>query len=252
MEVIFSGFVLGRVGSLHCAGMCGPSALNLPLRGNSFSERLISGILYNLGRTLMYGIMGAVFGLIGQGFLLLGIQQWVSIIMGVLMIVSVLAPYVFRKIHFKQFDLFTGYVRSAIQKLFKVRSYKGLFLIGMLNSLLPCGLVYLAIMGAIATGNVYVGSFYLILFGLGTLPVMLSISLIGNAITLNIRNTINKIIPFVVVLIGALFILRGLCLGIPYISPSKEKLEMSLQINKTDTASQNLKATNDCCHSDKK
>jgi uncharacterized protein len=250
MEVVLTGFLLGLVGSLHCAGMCGPIALNLPLRGNSFPERLISGILYNLGRTFMYGVMGAVFGLIGQGFLLLGIQQWISIIMGVLMIVSVLSPIVFKKIHFKQFDLFTGHIRSGIQRLFKIRSYKGLFLIGMLNSLLPCGLVYMAIMGAIATGNIYIGSLYLILFGLGTLPMMLTISLIGNAISLSIRKSINKVIPFVVVLIGALFILRGLCLGIPYISPSKEKLEITFKGNQADTLKLNTKT--DCCHSDKK
>ncbi len=249
IEIIFAGFFLGLVGSLHCAGMCGPIALNLPLRGNSFNERLISGILYNLGRTLMYGLMGAFFGSIGHGLFLLGIQRWVSIIMGILIIASVIAPYVFTKIKFKQFDLFTGFVRSSIQKLFKMRSYKGLFLIGLLNSLLPCGLVYMAIIGAIATGNVISGSLYLILFGLGTLPMMLTISLIGNAITLNIRNKINKIIPYVVVLIGVIFILRGLCLGIPYVSPSKEKLEMSLKMKQTDSSQKKMEEVGDCCHS---
>ncbi|MFZ4411669.1 MAG: sulfite exporter TauE/SafE family protein [Bacteroidales bacterium] len=249
MEILFAGFLLGFAGSLHCVGMCGPIALNLPLRGNSFSERLISGILYNLGRTFMYGLMGAFFGLIGQGFLMLGIQRWISIAMGVILIFSVVAPMLFNKIHFKQFDFFTTFVRTNIQKLFSIRSYKVLFLIGMLNSLLPCGLVYMAIVGAIATGNIYYGSFYLILFGLGTLPLMLSISLIGNAITLNVRNRINKIIPFVVVLIGALFILRGLCLNIPYISPSKEKLEFTLQKNAAKTNPNLLEKNGDCCHS---
>ncbi len=248
MEVIFAGFILGLIGSLHCAGMCGPIALNLPLRGNNFTERLTGGILYNLGRILMYGIMGAIFGSIGQGFLLLGVQQWVSIVMGSLLIVSVIAPFVFSKIKIKQFDFFTGFVRSGIQKLFRMRSYKGLFLIGLLNSLLPCGLVYVAIVGAIATGNVYFGSFYLILFGLGTLPMMLTISLIGNLITSKVRNVLNKLIPYVVVLIGALFILRGLCLGIPYISPSKENLEYTIKPKSTEATQDTVKHTGDCCH----
>lgn len=248
MEVIIAGFLLGLVGSLHCAGMCGPIALNLPLRGNSFTERLISGILYNLGRTFMYGVMGAIFGFIGQGFLLLGIQRWVSITMGLILIVSVIAPFAFKRIKFSNFDFFTGFVRSSIQKLFQMRSYKGLFLIGMLNSLLPCGLVYLAIVGAIASGNMFYGSLYLFFFGLGTLPMMLAISLIGNAITSNGRNILNKIIPYVVVLMGVLFIFRGLCLGIPYISPSKEKLEMSMQLKQTDSTQKILKDNGGCCH----
>ncbi|NVN95527.1 MAG: sulfite exporter TauE/SafE family protein [Bacteroidetes bacterium] len=248
MEIIFAGFILGFVGSLHCIGMCGPIALNLPLNGNSFSERLTGGILYNLGRTFMYGIIGAIFGFIGKGFLILGIQQWVSIIMGILLIISVLAPIFFKKIRFKQFNLFTGFVRSSIQKLFNMRSYKGLFLIGMLNSLLPCGLVYVAIIGAIATGNIYYGSLYLILFGLGTLPLMLSISMIGNTITLKARNILNKLIPYVVIFIGVLFILRGLCLGIPYISPSKLKLETTLQIKQSEVNQDSLQNQGDCCH----
>jgi sulfite exporter TauE/SafE len=249
MEIIIAGFLFGLIGSLHCAGMCGPIALNLPLRGRTFAERLLSGILYNLGRTFMYGIMGAIFGYIGQGLMMLGFQRWVSIAMGILLIISVLAPFVFKKIHFKQFDLFTGFIRTAIQKLFTLHSYKGLFMIGMLNSLLPCGLVYMAIIGAIASGNVYYGSLYLIFFGLGTLPLMLAISLIGNAITISLRNRINKFIPYLVVLIGLLFILRGLCLGIPYISPSIKKLETTLQLKPADVGQQKIEKNGDCCHS---
>jgi len=249
MGVVFAGFIFGLIGSLHCAGMCGPIALNLPLRGNTFAERFLSGLLYNLGRTFMYGIMGAIFGYIGQGLLMLGIQRWVSIAMGCLLITSVLTPFIFKKIQFKRFVFFTGFVRRNIQKLFSIRSYKSLFLIGMLNSLLPCGLVYMAIIGAIATGNILSGSIYLILFGLGTLPMMLTISLIGNALTLNIRNRLNKLIPYIVVLIGVLFILRGLCIGIPYISPSMEKLETTLQTKPANVHQPVIENNGDCCHS---
>lgn len=248
MEIIAAGFILGLIGSLHCAGMCGPIAINLPLRGETFFEKFISGLLYNSGRILMYGIMGAVFGSIGKGLYLLGIQQWVSIIMGSIMILSVFIPFVFKKINLIQFDFFAGFLRKAIQKLFKIRSYKGLFLIGMLNSLLPCGLVYVAIIGAIATGNLFYGGMYLILFGLGTIPMMLTISLIGNAITTNIRNIFNRIIPFLVVIIGAIFILRGMCLGIPYLSPSKENLEISIMKNPDQSIKTDTEETHSCCH----
>ena len=224
MEILFTAFVLGLMGSFHCVGMCGPIALSLPLRGNNFGQKLTGGLLYNLGRASTYGVMGAFFGLIGQSFHLLGFQQWISVIMGSLMIVSVLLPAMVRKRFKINPDFMVIPLRRAIQQLFKVRSYRGLFLIGLGNGLLPCGLVYLAIAGAIGAGSVSLGALFMVLFGLGTIPMMLLISLIGNIVTVPIRNKMNKLVPFIVVLIGVIFILRGLTLGIPYLSPPKEKL----------------------------
>ncbi len=247
--MVFAGFLLGFLGSFHCVGMCGPIALSLPLCGNTFGERLLSGLLYNFGRAFMYGVLGILFGFIGQGFFMLGFQRWISITIGLIMIVSVISPLAFKKIRFRYFDLFTDFVRTKLQHLFQKRSYKGLFLIGMLNSLLPCGLVYIAMVGAVATGNVLLGGLYLVLFGLGTLPMMLMISMVGNAISLGIRKKINKVIPYLVVLMGVLFIFRGLCLGIPYLSPSKEHLENAIQTTPADTCTKNLHNSGDCCHS---
>ena len=141
MEILFTAFVLGLMGSFHCVGMCGPIALSLPLRGNNFGQKLTGGLLYNLGRASTYGVMGAFFGLIGQSFHLLGFQQWISVIMGSLMIVSVLLPGMVRKRFKINPDFMVIPLRRAIQRLFKVRSYRGLFLIGLGNGLLPCGLV---------------------------------------------------------------------------------------------------------------
>lgn len=246
MEIIVTGFLLGLAGSFHCAGMCGPIAVSLPLRGKTFLQKLLSGTLYNLGRTLMYGIMGAIFGLIGQGVYLLGFQRWVSIAMGAIMIFSVLLPRLFSNYKTLRFDFFTGIIRRGLQKLFTLRSSAAMFFIGMLNGLLPCGLVYLAIIGAIAIGNIWYGSLYLILFGLGTLPMMLTISMIGNAVSIKVRNIINKIIPFIVILVGIIFVLRGMCLGIPYISPSKENLEKTLYMEYRTIKEVPSEAP--CCH----
>ena len=224
MGILITALVLGLMGSFHCIGMCGPIALSLPLRGNNLGQKITGGLLYNLGRTTTYGIMGAVFGLIGQSFHLLGFQQWISVIMGSLMIISVLLPILFKnRIHLNM-EFFTVPLRRGIQQLFRERSYKGLFLIGLGNGLLPCGLVYLAIAGAIGAGSVSLGIAFMVCFGLGTLPMMLLISWIGNVFTLAIRNKMNKLIPYIIVIIGIIFILRGLTLGIPYLSPPKEKL----------------------------
>lgn len=96
MELYLSALLLGIMGSFHCAGMCGPIALALPLRGKNSLEKVAGGLLYNIGRTLMYGVMGGFFGLIGEGFSMIGFQKWVSLLMGILMILSVLTPLIFK------------------------------------------------------------------------------------------------------------------------------------------------------------
>ena len=250
MGILLTALLLGVMGSLHCAGMCGPIALSLPLRGDNLWQKLVGGLIYNLGITITYGIMGALFGLIGQGFHLLGFQQWISVIMGCFMIISVLLPFLFRNQIPSSFEFFTSPLRRAIQKLFRKRSFKGLFLIGFLNGFLPCGLIYLAIAGAIGTGSVYLGIAFMVLFGLGTIPMLLFISLLGNLLNNTIRIKVNKLIPFLIVLIGILFILRGLSLGIPYISPPAEKLTPSIHTNRIQQGITSDAIKHSCCQPD--
>lgn len=231
MSILISAFVLGIMGSFHCAGMCGPIAIALPLHGNSVGGKIFGGSLYNLGRTLTYGLMGALFGLLGQGVALLGFQQKISVIMGSLMIISVLFPALFKNQYSMSKSWFSlvGRLKSTIGQMFSIRSFKSLFFIGMLNGLLPCGLVYMAIAGAIGTGSATLGTLYMILFGLGTIPMMLGISLAGNLVSVAMRKRINRLIPIMVVVVGIFFILRGLSLGIPYLSPPKEKIEKKFE-----------------------
>jgi len=219
------------MGSFHCAGMCGPIAIALPLHGNSIPQKIFGGTLYNLGRTLTYGIMGAIFGLLGQGVQMIGFQQKVSVIMGAIMIISVLFPSLFKHQYSmdRSWFSFVGRLKKAIGKMFSVRSFSSLFFIGLLNGLLPCGLVYMAIAGAIGTGEVLLGSLYMIMFGLGTIPMLLSISIAGNILNAAVRRKINRLIPVLVVIVGIFFVLRGLSLGIPYLSPPKEKIEMKFE-----------------------
>jgi sulfite exporter TauE/SafE len=219
------------MGSFHCAGMCGPIAIALPLHGNSFGGKIFGGSLYNLGRTITYGIMGALFGMLGQGLALIGFQQKISVIMGSLMIISILFPALFRNQYSMSKSWFSlvGKLKATIGRMFSIRSYQSLFFIGMLNGLLPCGLVYIALAGAIATGSAAMGTLYMLLFGLGTIPMLLGISLAGNLLSLAARNRINKLIPVLVVVVGIFFILRGLSLGIPFLSPPREKIEKKFE-----------------------
>lgn len=251
MTILLSALVLGLMGSFHCAGMCGPIAIALPLHGNTVPQKIFGGTLYNIGRTITYGILGALFGMLGQGIHLLGFQQKISVVMGSLMIISVLFPALFRN----QFSLekswfsVVGKLKKSIGKLFAVRSFSSLFFVGLLNGLLPCGLVYIAIAGAIGTGSATQGTLYMILFGLGTIPMMLGISVAGNMMGLALRNKINKIIPVLVVVVGLLFILRGLDLGIPYLSPKKQMIEQKFENNLSgkDTIVVTEKQLPPCC-----
>ncbi len=227
LEILTSAIILGLVTGFHCIGMCGPIAIALPLKKESKFSKVSSALLYNIGRAITYATMGAFFGFFGQSFAMAGFQKWVSLVMGILMILYVIFPAIFKnrfdidKIAFK----YTGKLRFKLGKLFGKKTYSSLFLIGLLNGLLPCGPVYAALAGAIATGGTVSGSLFMFIFGLGTIPVMLSISLLGSRISLKSKKKLSKLIPLTIVFIGFLFIMRGLGLGIPMLSPPDKKLK---------------------------
>ena len=166
------------------------------------------------------------FGVLGKGFYLAGVQQNLSLFIGIAMIMVLLIPekivaqYNLSKPVFKLISK----VKSALGSQFKKKSYKSLFTIGLLNGFLPCGMVYVALFGAVAMQSALFGTYYMLLFGLGTVPMMSSVVYLNSLMTISFRNRIQKIIPFVGVVIGILFILRGLGIGIPYISPSNISL----------------------------
>lgn len=223
---LYTAFTIGLVGSLHCIGMCGPIAVALPLGNRRWTEKIAGALLYNTGRSLTYGVLGALFGLLGKGIHMAGFQQWTSIILGMAMILGVVFPFVFKN-QFNTEKLLNGYAAGIIRRfrgLFGKQSLHNLFIIGLLNGLLPCGLVYVAVAGALNTGDVIPGILFMLVFGIGTTPVMMGISLAGNMIGAGIRQWVNKLIPYMIVTLGILFILRGLALGIPYISPKTEML----------------------------
>ncbi len=249
MTILITAFLLGLMGSLHCVGMCGPIALSLPLRGKTIFQKILGSTFWSLGRILTYSFMGALFGLIGAGFKFLGYQQVISIAIGALMILSVILPSLFKKFTIGNSISIFSPVRKGMQRLFQEKNNKALFLIGIFNGLLPCGLIYLAIAGAIGTADIFLSVGYMVLFGLGTLPMLLVISLLGNVVSQTIRKKINKVVPVVVIMIGIIFILRGLSLGIPYLSPPKEKLTPTVQM-KVDSAGVKKAVENACCQKD--
>ena len=229
MEV-FAGLALGFFGSLHCIGMCGPIALALPVQSKSRFSFYSGRILYNLGRVITYSLMGFIIGLIGQRINLSRYQQIVSIALGIIILLSILLPSSIKNyfIKLKLIQSVTKYIQSSIGTLFGRGNQSSLLSIGILNGFLPCGFVYMALAGALALGNVDKSILFMALFGLGTIPAMFTVSILTNLFGNNFRRKINRLIPIFAVLLAIIFILRGLNLGIPFISP---KLDNATQMN---------------------
>lgn len=222
--MLWTAFILGLLGSFHCVGMCGPIAFLLPLDRKSASKRVLQLLSYHAGRLSTYAVIGILFGLIGSGLHLFAIQQQVSIGIGVLMIVVVLLPVTaLNRIQVTR-PLYSGIskLKSAMGNTLKERHAHSFLVMGLLNGLLPCGLVYMAVFATLASGSAIHGAWYMVFFGLGTVPLMTGAIYAGNFLKASVKQKIMRLVPAFVVIIGLLFILRGLGLGIKYISPAEE------------------------------
>ncbi|MAN59586.1 MAG: hypothetical protein CMC08_07100 [Flavobacteriaceae bacterium] len=219
--MLLSAFIFGLLGSFHCVGMCGPIAFLLPVDHKNPLRKTGQIFLYHAGRLMAYAIIGLLFGLLGKSFYLFGMQQYLTIGVGILMIAVVVIPQrTFQKYNFSKpiFRLISK-VKSELGLALKKKSPDTFLTIGFLNGFLPCGLVYMAVFGALATGSAAEGSMYMALFGAGTVPLMTTAIYLGNFLNAQLRQRIRKSLPILVVIIGCLFIVRGLGLGIAYVSP---------------------------------
>jgi len=220
--MLWSALIFGLLGSFHCVGMCGPIAFMLPVDRSNSIKKIIQIFTYHLGRLLAYSLIGLFFGLVGKSLYIFGLQQQLSILIGVLMIVVVLIPVkIFNKYNFsKPLYKIISRVKSSLGKALKKKTADTFLTIGFLNGFLPCGLVYMAVFASLAMQNAWQSSLYMVLFGLGTIPLMTSAIYLGKFLNSKMKQRIQKAIPIFVVIIGLLFILRGLGLGIPYLSPA--------------------------------
>lgn len=219
--VLISGFTLGAAGSLHCVGMCGPLSLALPVNHLSKSHKFFSLLLYQSGRVITYSLIGLVFGLAGRRIYISGYQQWFSIGLGIVVLLLT-ALYFFHRytIHFSLLNRFYAFVQKMIGKILKnAGSSLSFLLMGLANGLLPCGLVYVAVAATLSFTEVYHSIGFMAMFGLGTLPAMMLVAYAGQKLKVETRELLRKAVPYFVVAMGLILIMRGLNLGIPFISP---------------------------------
>ena len=174
-------------------------------------------LVYQFGRIITYCLLGIVAGLVGKSFFVAGFQRWLSIALGL----GVLAGFLISKRIALSAPVvrLVGSLKIAMSVQLRQRSFRSLVLLGMLNGLLPCGLVYVALAGAAAATTAWEGIGSMAAFGLGTSPMLVAISLSGKMLPLGLRNKLHGAIPVGVCLLAGLLILRGLSLGIPYLSP---------------------------------
>ncbi|MBX2922750.1 MAG: sulfite exporter TauE/SafE family protein [Chitinophagaceae bacterium] len=220
-QLAAGGFVLGFLSSLHCVGMCGPLALALPVHHLPALKRRAGVLLYNIGRVLSYASAGFLLGLAGRQLYVAGMQQWMSVTMGAIILLVLIFNY-FR--HSAMQVSFINRLYKIIQQRISsvLRSPGGLYSylwLGMLNGLLPCGMVYIALATALTLSGTLDTVLFMAMFGVGTLPAMIAVSYVGLSMNIALRRTFKKIIPYGMAFVGILLILRGLNLGIPFISP---------------------------------
>lgn len=222
MEWIIAGLVFGFLGSFHCVGMCGPLALALPGSDRGTVYLVFSRLIYNLGRVITYSTLGLAVGLMSSMISISGFQQGLSISVGIIILLGLTVSAFRQKLNeWKAYP--SSMMRKAtrpIKSLFRKGDIGSLFLIGLLNGLLPCGFVYMGLATALTTGTVTESVLFMGGFGFGTFPAMLGMSLAGGFISLSMRRRLQNFSPYFIAVVGVLLVLRGLNLGIPFISPT--------------------------------
>ena len=215
------GFLMGLLGSVHCIGMCGPLVMALPISHKTNLQKMAALFLYHVGKISSYAILGILFGLFGSQFPIFGLQKNISIVIGITMLLYVVYVFILKPKHIQLGVLSSLYnvIVKSLSKLFRSKYLISFLFIGLLNGLLPCGMIYLALSSAMATQNVLQGGLLMAFFGLGTVPALVMVALGGQYMGFTFRRKIQKLLPVFIFSMGVLLILRGLNLGIPYISP---------------------------------
>ncbi len=213
---------MGVAGSLHCIGMCGPLSMALP--GKTREGRVAFGnlLLYQAGRILVYALLGLLLAAFGRGLLLAGLQQWISLAAGLAVLVAGILGWIgYRRGRFANSNPLQPWVFKQIgRRLGQEPRPRLYFSLGMLNGLLPCGMVYLALVSTLAFSHWAHTVLFMAGFGGGTLPAMLAFGLGMGRLSAGFRQRLPRLFPMGLVLVGCLLILRGANLGIPYISPA--------------------------------
>jgi uncharacterized protein len=213
--MIVTALVMGFAGSLHCAGMCSPLVMAV---SNVNPSAVLTRLVYNLGRILTYGILGVILGTAGWVLPLEHYQNILSVSMGVLLLL--IAIFGVRRIHIPLLTTFfqklTTTLKIFFSKYLQRKNYASIFILGSLNGMLPCGLTFLALTYSLTLNDPIQSFYYMLLFGAGTLPVMLGLTTVFQYIVKHFNISFNKVATTLLVLSGCLLIVRVFVLHQPH------------------------------------
>jgi sulfite exporter TauE/SafE len=209
---------LGVVSSLHCAQMCGPIVLSYSMAGRGSAA---GHLCYNAGRIATYALLGGVAGSVGGAVGLLGIAQGASIAAGCLMLLAaVFLSGLVPSRALVQVDRmgFSRFFSKTVGKLMLSPSPRNRLLLGAVFGFLPCGLVYAALLKAVATGSAVGGALSMMAFGVGTAGALLGIGLFSSVISLRLRRWSGPLTTVSVAAMGIFLLWRGLMVKAPALS----------------------------------
>lgn len=220
MSYLALAFFMGLFGSLHCVAMCGPLVLAFTTDSRNRSWQVFANaILYHVGRVGMYGLLGLAIGALGHVLEVKDWQRGITLFTGFLLVGMGLLS-----LFGKRFHRFIRLQQQFVAPLTRWVGYwlyrpGGHLVVGMLNGLLPCGMVYMALAAALSAASLQGSGMFMVVFGLGTWPAMLTVALIGSWAKTRIRFNFAFWLPVLCILVGGWFLLRGANLDIPYLSP---------------------------------
>lgn len=217
-SVYISSLVIGLSASLHCAGMCGPLVMAIPMKSSNRFSKAFGILQYHLGKILIYALLGLTIGFVGMSVQLFRWMQWLSVVSGVLVILFAWAKFTKFSLGGKLQQLSTRFSGNLLRRLFKSDMPLKPFFFGLINGLLPCGLIYIALVNSLLAKSPTNSALAMVFFGLGTVPVLTAVRFVSSKF--NWRS--NRLVPLLITAVGLLMILRGLNLGIPYVSPKVE------------------------------
>ncbi|MCC7244784.1 MAG: sulfite exporter TauE/SafE family protein [Saprospiraceae bacterium] len=223
--MFYAALLLGLAGSFHCIVMCGPLTLALPLSTAERWRLLIPLLEYHIGRVLTYMFLGLMLGILGQSIIKASWQQAISILAGVGMIIAAASSV--QSDNWRIFKPFTLIGLFAKQHLGNALRSQSLFVAGLLNGLLPCGVVYMALRASVAADAAWKSAAFMMLFGLGTMPALLAIGLLNQKLGTVTRQYIRRLQPVVLALVGIMLIHRGVSSSLPDLYESMPILKVT-------------------------
>lgn len=203
----------GLLGSAHCVGMCGSFVLTISVRGQRPTSELLRQLTYASGRVFTYTVAGATAGFVGAKLAsilptAIRAQGWLCVLAGLIL-------------------LYQGAIESGLWRrtpkaakngciapslfgaLWNAVRWQNNFVAGVLNGLLPCGLVYAFLALAGSTRNLWTGAATMAFFGLGTIPALAILGVGGGCLSHPMRRRVHTLAAWCVIVTGAISVTRG-------------------------------------------